>query len=86
MQSSPIEYLWVGFGIACVGFMALNMSHRMRQQGFTRNPRRLSLVRDWGLIKQHVGVWPLVIAAVCIPAGIIMTFGAILYNNHSGLK
>jgi hypothetical protein len=87
MLRGPMQVLWVGFGIACAGFVALNyISYRMRQQGFKRNAGRRLSSRNWEMIRQCVGWWPFVVAGVCIPAGILMAFSAIIYNNHLRLR
>jgi hypothetical protein len=41
----------------------------------------LQLVR-----KRQAPTWPLIVAATCIPLGIVVIFGAIPWNNHLRLR
>jgi hypothetical protein len=87
MQRGPMEFMWLGFGIACVGFVALNyIGFVMRQRSLTRISRSKLQRRDWSAIKQRVGSWPVYVAAVCIPVGILMVFSAIVFNNQLRMK
>ncbi|UWZ82887.1 DUF4570 domain-containing protein [Occallatibacter riparius] len=82
-----MEIMWIGFVIAGAGFFALNYANvRIPRQSVNRGPRHPLETRYWSLVKEHVGRWPLYTAAICIPLGIIITFGAIIYNNHLKLR
>jgi hypothetical protein len=85
MSRGPMELMWWGFGIATVGFIAMNyVSFRMRKLGLNRRGHFQS--GQWSMLRRHVGRWPLYTAAICIPAGIITVFVAIIYSNHLRLK
>jgi hypothetical protein len=80
--------IFIGFGIACVGFIALNYVNFSLQNtlGF-RGFRSLTRGEYWRAVKKRRGSpWPLITASICIPLGIVIVFGTIIYNNHVRLK
>jgi hypothetical protein len=87
MLRGPMAIMWIGFAIAGAGFFALNYANvRIPRQTVNRGARHPLETSYRSLVKQHVGRWPLYTAAICIPLGIIITFGAIIYNNHLKLR
>jgi hypothetical protein len=88
MSEGPKALLWFGFGITCVGFGALYYTNRsLRKQRSNRESRRMTRAEYWSRIKeQWEWPWPFYTAAVCIPLGVAVAFGAIIYSNHMKLR
>jgi hypothetical protein len=88
MSEGPKVLLSIGFGIACIGFAALNYMNFSLQKHYRHGVwPRVTLKEYWRLVKERwVWRWPLYLAAICIPVGIVMTFGAIIYNNHMKVR
>jgi hypothetical protein len=88
MLEGPNEFLWIGFAISCVGFGALNYANlTMRWHYRNLDWRRMTRAEYWSLVKERwAWPWPFYAAAICIPVGIIVTFSAIVYNNHVKLR
>jgi hypothetical protein len=80
--------IFVGFGIACVGFLAWNyVNFSVRGSLGSETYRRLAFTEYWRAVKQRWGsYWPLYTVSICIPVGIILMFAAIIYSNHLRLK
>ena len=85
MHESPIPGVLIGFGIFCVGGLARAYmdfaAHGMRM--FSDFRRGNTEVSYWRLVKQRrAKVWPFVVCVVCIPLGIVVAFGSIIWSNH----
>jgi hypothetical protein len=75
----------IGFGVFIVGGLA------RAYMDFAANGRRMFyLVRRgktesnyWKLVKERrAPVWPLLLSSICIPLGILVFLGSIIWNNH----
>ena len=88
MNILPI-ILALGFIISCIGIFArIYMDRsvsRARRLGAHRG-RNTELTYLHLVKQQRAPSWPLVLAASCIPLGIVIIFGAILWNNHLRLR
>jgi hypothetical protein len=84
MHQSPLPGLIIGFAISCVGvFARVYMDfaeHGMKM--FSTLRRGNTEVSYWRLVKQRrARAWPLFVSVVCIPLGVIVVFGSILWSN-----
>ena len=88
MKSLPF-ILALGLIVSCIGvfariYMDISLSHAHLSDS---QKRRNTELRYFHLIKQRgVPAWPLVVAISCIPLGIVIIFGAIVWNNHLRLR
>jgi hypothetical protein len=89
MQRDLPFILAVGFIVFCIGgFARVYMDSSWKNGRFwgghsTRNTE-LNYIR----MEKETGKsrWPVYLAAICIPLGIAIVFGAILYYNHLRLR
>ncbi|HEY1903208.1 MAG TPA: hypothetical protein VGG56_12290 [Terracidiphilus sp.] len=80
----------IGFIVFCVGGLArVYMDFSSKNGRFwggnsAQKNTELSYIR----MAKETGKsqWPVYLAAICIPLGIAIVFGAILYHNHLRLK
>jgi hypothetical protein len=84
MSEDANALLWIGFAIASAGFAALNfMNFAVRRHQRGRDLRHITKAEYLRLVKERwAWPWPFYTAAICIPVGIIVALGAIVYNNH----
>ena len=77
--------LFLGFAVFCIGILARTYMNRVLnngrlwgvEKGRSTELRYLQLVR-----KRRAPAWPLTVSVICIPLGIAVMFGSILWNNH----
>lgn len=87
MQESAKVWVAIGFGIFCVGGVARAYmdfaANGMRMfYKFRRGNTELSY---WRLIKErNAPTLPLILSVICIPLGILVVFGAIIWVNKHG--
>jgi hypothetical protein len=87
MHHTAILGVWIGFAIFCVGGIARAYmdfaAHGMRM--FYDFRRENTERAYWRLVKQHRALaWPFFISIVCVPLGIVMVFGSIIWSNKLG--
>jgi hypothetical protein len=70
-------------GLASRGYMDFCLRRHNRHRGWRYNTEAeyMRLIKD-----RQARRWPLYTSIVLTPIGIIMVFGAIVYNNHMRLK
>lgn len=80
--------MWIGFTIACVGFVALNYANFRTRKGLGLGvAQRISHAEAKQLAHgQRPPRWSVYTASICIPLGILIAFGAIVYNNHIRIR
>jgi hypothetical protein len=75
----------IGFAISCVGIVSrtyMDFSAHGRKM-FTDFQRGNNQVNYWRRFKQRrASVWPFFVSIVCIPVGIIIVFGSIIWSNQ----
>jgi drug/metabolite transporter (DMT)-like permease len=88
MSGGSWDLLIIGFGIACVGFIALgcvNFSVRRSLKKWEWRP--IKRTEYWAAVKGRAQWrWLLYGGAICIFAGIVAMFGAIVHNNQMRLR
>jgi type III secretory pathway component EscT len=67
-------------GVLARSYMNIKIAQAQSNDSTTHSTqiRYMRLVRNNGASR-----WPLIIAVVLMPLGIILTFGAIIWSNHS---
>jgi hypothetical protein len=85
MFQSPLPGLIIGLAIFCVGGVARAYmdfaAHGMKK--FSNFRRGNTEAKYWRLVKQRrARAWPLFVSVVCIPLGVIVVFGSILWSNN----
>jgi len=88
MLEVPGAILTLGFAIFVVGALMLNYVNLLiRRRLKILLPKRVSSRDYWSVVKAQwryrVAIYT---AAICIPVGIALSFGAIFYNNHLRMK
>lgn len=74
-----------GFAIFCVGgvaraYMDFSANGMKMFSDFRRGNTELAY---WKLVKEgHAPVLPFFLSVVCIPLGVVIAFGSILWSNH----
>jgi hypothetical protein len=77
-----LNFVIFGFG----GLARLYMNHQIRQMLLPNGSRIRFTERSYiQLIKEkRAQTWPLIMAAICIPLGVIIAFAAVIWSNHVG--
>ena len=82
--------LMLAFGVVLFGVGALArtyMNIRIGQAPSDGSTTRSTEIKYMRLVRNKgAPIWPLIIAVVFIPLGIVATFTAIIWNNHLGAK
>jgi hypothetical protein len=85
MNETAMLGVAIGFAVFLAGGLA------RAYMDFAANGRRMFYLLRRGstesnyrkLIKERrASVWPLVLSSTCIPLGILIVFGSIIWNNH----
>jgi hypothetical protein len=85
MYQSPIPGVLIGFAVFCVGgvpraYMDFAASGMKMFSDFRGGNTEVNYGR---LVKQRrVRAWPFYVCVVCVPLGIVIVFGSILWSNH----
>jgi hypothetical protein len=74
MQSIYFAILATGLVVCAIGMFCITFLYRPAYGGRNMSNRAGSAKRRFG--------WPLYIGIVCVPLGIIIVFGAIIWRNH----
>ncbi len=85
MQSTPELGIAIGFAIFCVGgFARIKMDYAANGMRMFHDFRRGNTEKAyWKLIKEHrAPAWPFFLSIVCVPLGVVVLFGSIIWSNH----
>ena len=88
MAERSVLMLAFGFGLFVIGGLARTyMNIRIAQAQSNDTTTRSTEIRYMRLVRNNgASLWPLIIAVVLMPLGVILTFAAIIWNNYSPTK
>jgi hypothetical protein len=78
-----------GFVVACIGMLArIYMDFSVKDGDILSRPTGRNTEMEYERLMKEQGApsWPLYVALTCIPLGIAIVFGAILWRNHLKLR